>query len=193
VLFDRHGDFVYNFAFRRTGSWSAAEEIVEVVLFELWQQRRRVVTKHESLRPWLAGVALNHTRHWWRSAERQSRAFGRLAAMDRVEDDADEVASRVDDTVRVQALLAALERLPASQRDVMTLFAWEELNYAEIGEALGLPVGTVRSRLSRARARLRATDVAQTPDRPPDRMPIPARPAGAVPAAPALRNEGPPL
>lgn len=154
VLFERYSDFVYNFAFRRTGSWSLAEEVVEIALFELWRQRDRVALKHGSLRPWLCGVATNCIRRWSRGLDRQHRAFGRVAAGETVEDPADAVASRLDDEVRMQQLLRALDGLPPPQRDVLMLFVWEELSYEEIAEALDLPIGTVRSRLSRARAHL---------------------------------------
>ncbi|HEX2047168.1 MAG TPA: RNA polymerase sigma factor [Acidimicrobiales bacterium] len=154
VLFERYSDFVYNFAFRRTGSWSEAEEVVEIVLLELWRQRDRVVLKHGSLRPWMCGVALNCIRRSSRSRDRQHRAFGRVAAGETIEDPADAVVSRLDDEVRMTELLVALEALPVPQREVLTLFVWEELSYEEIASALDLPVGTVRSRLSRARAAL---------------------------------------
>lgn len=162
LLFERHSDFVYSFAFRRTGSSSAAEDMVGTVLFELWRQRERVEVKHGSLRPWLAGVTLNQVRHWWRSGERQRRAFGRVTLTDTAEDLADGVASRLDSEPSLHKLLAALDALPAPQRDVLMLFVWEELSYEEIAETLGLALGTVRSRLSRARAQLRAIRVDET-------------------------------
>jgi RNA polymerase sigma-70 factor (ECF subfamily) len=154
VLFERYSDFVYNFAFRRTGSWSEAEDVVELVLLELWRQRDRVVLKHASLRPWICGVASNCIRRWVRSRDRQHRAFGRVVGGGPVEDPADAVASRLDDERRMRELLLALEALPGPQREVLMMFAWEELSYEEIAEALDLPIGTVRSRLSRARATL---------------------------------------
>jgi RNA polymerase sigma factor (sigma-70 family) len=156
LLFERHSDFVYNFAFRRTGSWSAAEDVVGVVLLELWRQRHKVVVKHGSLRPWLCGVAANSIRQGSRSRERQHRAFGRVAPGEPVADVADAVTSRLDDERRMKELLGALEALPAQQRAVLTLFVWEELSYEEIAEALDVPIGTVRSRLSRARSHLSA-------------------------------------
>ena len=72
-------------------------------------------------------------------------------------DHADDVAARLDDEARMRHLNAALDALPAPFRDVLTLWAWEQLGYEEIAAALGLAVGTVRSRLHRARAQLRAS------------------------------------
>ena len=170
ALFERHSDFVYNVAFRRTADWSAAEDIVETVFMELWRQRQRVVTREGSLRPWLAGVTANLARRWWRERARRTRALGRLAhrhpggpgggdagdAMDAGDDDvAGLVAAQVDDERRMRGVLAALDQLPDDQREVLLLSAGEQFGYEEIAAALGIPVGTVRSRLSRARARLR--------------------------------------
>lgn len=165
-LFERHSDFVYNVAFRRTANWDAAEEIAENVFLELWRQRQRLTTVGGSLRPWLAGVAANQAKRWWRSHARKSRAVLRLGARAQAEadagavdgDPAEVVAGRVDDQRQMRALLAAVDQLPDDQRDVLTLWAWEQLSYDEIAVALGIPVGTVRSRLSRARARLRGSE-----------------------------------
>lgn len=157
VLFERYSDTVYNGAFRRTASWSAAEDITETVFLELWRQRHRVVAYGGSVRPWLLGVAANLSRRWWRESSRKSRAFDRLGRRDR-DDNHDElanlVAARVDDERRMGDLLDAVRRLPDPQQDVLTLWVWEGLSYEEIAVALDLRVGTVKSRLSRARASL---------------------------------------
>ena len=161
VLFERYSDFVYNVAFRRTANWSAAEDITEVVFTELWRQRHRVTSYEGSLRPWLAGVAANQSRRWWRDQARKSRTVDRLALVrgrDHAEDVAEAVVNRVDDQARMGALLDAVSQLPEDQRDVLTLWAWEQLSYEEIAAALHLPIGTVRSRLNRARTRLREID-----------------------------------
>lgn len=162
ALFERYTDFVYNLTFRRTASWSAAEDITDIVFLELWRQRRRVSTLDGSLRPWLAGVASNQAKRWWRDTMRKSRAVERLVSVstggDGAEDHAEAVSSRVDDQRRMHELLAALAELRGDQREVLTLWAWEQLSYEEIATALDIPVGTVRSRLNRARARLREID-----------------------------------
>ena len=175
VLFERYSDNVYNSAFRRTASRSAAEDIAETVFLELWRQRRRVVACGGSIRPWLLGVAANQSRRWWRDQTRKARAIERLAGREPglvpggsaggSADPADLVAARVDDERRMAGVLAALEALPQAEQDVLTLRAWEELGYVEIAVALGLRVGTVKSRLSRARARLEGIEGTTTSPR----------------------------
>jgi RNA polymerase sigma-70 factor (ECF subfamily) len=76
-----------------------------------------------------------------------------------VPDPADDVAAHVDDERRMKQLLARLSELPRGEQDVVALCVWSELSYEDAAAALGVPVGTVRSRLSRARGRLRELDV----------------------------------
>ena len=155
VLFDRYADLIYNVAFRRTGSWDVAEDIVATVFLEAWRQRHQIRIQDGSIRPWLIGVAVNGTRRYWRGAERGWRASLRLAASERHEPDpGGEVSERLDAERRMAEILVALRDLPSKQREVIQLWAWEELSYEEIAAALGIPVGTVRSRLHRARAHL---------------------------------------
>lgn len=155
ALFDRYADFIYNLAFRRTGSWDAAEDIVATVFLEAWRQRHQIDMQDRSIRPWLIGVALNRVRRYWRGVERGRRASLRLAPSERHEHDhAGEVSERLDAERRMAEILIALNDLPSEQREVIQLWAWEELSYEEIAVALGIPIGTVRSRLYRARARL---------------------------------------
>jgi RNA polymerase sigma-70 factor (ECF subfamily) len=148
ALFRRHHTFVYNLAFRRTASWAAAEDVTGVVFLELWRQRDRVESLGGSLRPWLAGVAANEARHVWRSRSRLAGAVGRLAlvhgsdvAAGREPDPADDLAARIDDERAMAALLDTLDALPEAHREVITLWAWEQLSYDEIAVALDVPVG----------------------------------------------------
>jgi RNA polymerase sigma factor (sigma-70 family) len=157
-LFRRHGDFVYNYAFRRTASWDVAEDVVSAVFLEAWRQRATVVAQDGSLRPWLVGVARNHVRRWWRGRRRLGRAVERLSAVEHVDDQASAVASRVDDERYMAAVLAAFDQLGGAHREVLLLWAWEGFSYGEIATALGISVGTVRSRLSRARGKLAELD-----------------------------------
>jgi RNA polymerase sigma factor (sigma-70 family) len=154
ALFRRHHNFVYNVAFRRTASWAVAEDVTGVVFLELWRQRHRVEPLGGSLRPWLAAVAANQARHVWRSRSRQAGAVDRLALVHggdgpagREPDPADDLAARIDDERAMARLLERLAALPEAHREVITLWAWEQLSYDEIAVALGVPVGTVRSRL----------------------------------------------
>ncbi len=154
VLFEQYARAVYNHAFRLTGNWSTAEEVVSLTFLEAWRLRGRVRPEGDSLLPWLLGIALNVARNVSRAARRQRAAMSRLPEAPDVPDFADELAGRLDDAARLEHIHAALGRLRGGERDVLALCVWSGLNYAEAAEALGVPVGTVRSRLSRARRKL---------------------------------------
>jgi RNA polymerase sigma-70 factor (ECF subfamily) len=153
-LFDDYSDLIYNVAFRRTGSWEAAEEIVSLVFFEAWKQRATVTDHVGTIRPWLLGVALNLIRRHWRQTDRQRRATLRLAPDPTQGDHAADVADRLDAEETMRRVLQQLKQIPDDQREVVQLWAWEELSYAEIAAVLNTPVGTVKSRLHRARETL---------------------------------------
>ncbi|MEJ3744259.1 RNA polymerase sigma factor [Actinomycetes bacterium KLBMP 9797] len=153
-LFDEHVRSVYNHAFRLTGNWSTAEDVVSLTFLEAWRLRDRVDVDGGSLRPWLLGIATNVARNVRRAARRHDDALARLPKADVVPDLAEEVTDRADDRERVAAALTALAALRKPDREVLALCVWSGLDYAEAAEALGVPVGTVRSRLSRARTKL---------------------------------------
>lgn len=156
-MFDEHSDLIYNFAFRRTGSWEAAEEIVSTVFLEAWRQRATVTDHGGSIRPWLLGVALNLIRRHWRQTDRQRRASLRLVSEHTHLDHASDVADRLDAEQAMSRILEKLERIPDDQREVVQLWAWEGLSYDKIAAVLEVPVGTVKSRLHRARETLQQT------------------------------------
>lgn len=153
VFFDRYSRDVYNFVFRRTASWDVAEEMTAAVFLEAWRRRRDVVPERATMRPWLLGVAVNLLRNRARSARRRGLAEASLP-VESERDFADDLAGRMDDEVLMRRTLTVFERLPDADRDVLGLAAWEGLSYEEISEALGIPVGTVRSRIHRARKHL---------------------------------------
>ncbi|MEW2146198.1 RNA polymerase sigma factor [Micromonospora vinacea] len=155
-LFDQYARSVYNHAFRLTADWATAEDVMAAAYLQAWRSRERVTEEGGSLRPWLLGIATNEARNHIRSNRRYRRVAAALLASDfTLPDHADEVAGRLDDSRRVAAAIDALARLRRPEREVLTLCLWEGLDYESAAEALGVPVGTVRSRLSRARARLR--------------------------------------
>jgi RNA polymerase sigma-70 factor (ECF subfamily) len=154
TIFERHAATVYNYCFRRTGNWSQAEELTAVVFLEAWRRRTQVELERDDALPWLLGVATNVMRNVWRSQRRHRAALQRLPR-ERVADFAADVDERLDDERQMRAALRALQKLPRADQDVLALCVWEELTYEQAALALGVPVGTVRSRLSRARARLR--------------------------------------
>jgi len=154
TLFERHAKPIYNYCFRRVGSWSAAEDLVSVVFLEAWR-RRDVDLAEGMVLPWLYGVATNVCRNASRSRRRYEDALRRLPAPHPAPDFSGEAEARLDDEVQFQAVLALVGRLRRDEQDVLWLCGWSGLSYEETATALGVPVGTVRSRLSRARARLR--------------------------------------
>lgn len=156
LLFEEHGRAVYNHAFRLTGNWSTAEEVVSLTFLEAWRVRGTIRAEGGSLLPWLLVIALNVNRNLSRATRRHQAAMSRLPPPADEPDFADELAGRFDDAARVEAIRAALGRLRRGERDVIALCVWSGLNYAEAADALGVPVGTVRSRLFRARRKLQA-------------------------------------
>jgi RNA polymerase sigma factor (sigma-70 family) len=156
VLFDRHGERIRSYCARRTGSLEAADDLVSVVFLEAWRRRADVELLADSALPWLYGIANRTVQRRWRTTTRHRRALERLAAtQDSAPDHADEVAGRVDDERQLARLREALAGLRRTDQEVLTLCLWQGLDYESAALALDLPVGTVRSRLSRARARLR--------------------------------------
>jgi RNA polymerase sigma-70 factor (ECF subfamily) len=146
---------VYRYAVQMTGDWAVAEDVVSLTFLEGWCLRARVEPEGGSLRPWLLGIATNVIRNTRRAARRHRGAFARLQAREVVPDFAVEVADRIADAEKLAAARAALGRLRPADREVFVLHVWEGLDHAAVAEALGVPVGTVRSRLSRAHGRLR--------------------------------------
>jgi RNA polymerase sigma-70 factor (ECF subfamily) len=153
-LFDAYARSVYNHAFRLTGDWAQAEDLVSLTFLDAWRLRGKVDEEGGSLRPWLLGIATNVTRNTRRAARRHAAAVGRLPREEPVLDFADEVAGRLDDAAQLALVRTALAKLRRPEREVLALCGWAGLDYASAAEALGVPVGTVRSRLSRARTKL---------------------------------------
>lgn len=154
TLFDRHADRLYNHCFRATGDWAEAEDAVSTVFLEVWRHRHRVRLHDGSALPWLYGVATNVCRNLTRSRRRRWRAVSTLPAPAVEPDHAERVTDRLGSVARMQEVLVAIEALPPREREVLALVAWAGLTYEQAAAALDVPIGTVRSRLSRARARL---------------------------------------
>lgn len=153
-LFDAYARSVYNHAYRLTGDWALAEDVVSLTFLDAWRLRAKVDEDGGSLRPWLLGIATNVTRNTRRAARRHAAAVARLPRDQTVRDFADEVAGRLDNAAQLGVVRTALAKLRRSEREVLALCVWSGLDYRAAAEALGVPVGTVRSRLSRARTKL---------------------------------------
>ncbi|NEC63954.1 RNA polymerase sigma factor [Streptomyces sp. SID9727] len=155
ALYEEFARPVYNHAYRLTGDWSTAEEVMSETFLAAWRTRHAVEPEGESLLPWLLGIATNKARNANRGTGRRLAFLARRPAPEPVADIADAAAGQVDDARRLAAVRQALDGLRRQDREVLALCVWSGLDYAEAAEALGVPVGTVRSRLSRARERLR--------------------------------------
>jgi RNA polymerase sigma-70 factor (ECF subfamily) len=159
VLFDRHSKAVYNFAFRRTSSWTTAEEVLQLTFTTVWRRaadgRLERLTRDSAL-PYLVTVAGYEAANLTRSSNRWLAAFRRAETPLVEADHADDVVDRLEDEHHMRMLRRALDRLPKGQREALELVVWSDLSVADAAAVLGIAEGTVKSRASRARDALRA-------------------------------------
>jgi RNA polymerase sigma-70 factor (ECF subfamily) len=158
LLFERHASAIYSYCFRRTADWTVAEDLLSIVFLEAWR-RRNVDVPEEKTLPWLYGIATNVVRNRRRAERRYAAALRRVPRPRPEPDFSDDASRRIDDERRMRRGLALLAELPGHEQDVLVLCDWSALSYQEAAFALGVPVGTIRSRLSRARLRLRELEV----------------------------------
>ncbi|WP_285547925.1 RNA polymerase sigma factor [Streptomyces lavendulae] len=165
-IYDEHAHAVFAHAVRMTGDRAGAEDIVSLTFLEAWRLRETLdgVTGR---RAWLFGVATNVIRNTRRAARRHREAMTRLPPPEAAPDVAEAVVSRLADSAEAAAALAVLGRLRRADREVLLLHVWSGLTHEEVARACGVPAGTVRSRLSRARARLRVLVTAHLAQSPP--------------------------
>jgi RNA polymerase sigma-70 factor (ECF subfamily) len=155
ALFDRHATTLHRYVVRRIGP-TDADAIVGETFRIAFEKRATYDCERPNARPWLYGIATNLVAKHRRSEGRRIRAVARLAtARDATTDFAETVSSSVDAARQWDRVAEAVASLPQAERDTLVLHVWEGLPYDEIAVALGVPVGTVRSRLNRARTRLR--------------------------------------
>jgi RNA polymerase sigma factor (sigma-70 family) len=152
LVFDRHFADIHRFVTRRVGR-DVADDLAASVFVEAFGRASFDVTT-ESARPWLFGIATNLLRRHRRTEVRRLRAYARHG-VDPVTAAAGEL-ERVEATTDGPRIARALAALQKRDRDVLLLYAWADLTYEEVADALGVPVGTVRSRMSRARRIMRA-------------------------------------
>jgi RNA polymerase sigma-70 factor, ECF subfamily len=155
ALFERHVQAVWNHAYRLTGSWAAAEDLTSNTFLIAWRRRRDVKLVRDSALPWLYTVAGNLARSEHRGAKRRLRLVRKIADPPVVADHAEAVAEQVDGERRLRAVIDAVRALPKSQREVVELCLLGDLSVADAAALLAVAEVTVRSHLSRARARLR--------------------------------------
>jgi len=150
VLFDRHGRAVASYLAHRAPA-SAVEDLVSETFLAAFGSRDRYAAGQPDARPWLLGVATNVLRHHWRAENRRQALVERLRRW--TPDRGDPPAEGT--WTEVERVRHALDRLDPGTRDAIMLLAVADLTYDEIARALGVPVGTVRSRIFRGRRRLR--------------------------------------
>jgi RNA polymerase sigma-70 factor (ECF subfamily) len=157
-LFDRHAQAVYAFCARRTADLSLAEDLTSATFLEAWRHRGRVsLDDAERALPWLLGVANNVVRNARRGQRRQRAAYERLPLPPAVDAAEEHAVTRSVTEARLRSALAAIGALSEAEQEVVMLVLWSELSYEEAATALRIPVGTVRSRLSRARSKLQVS------------------------------------
>jgi RNA polymerase sigma factor (sigma-70 family) len=155
TIFDRHNARVLRHCRRWTQSNADAEDLTSMVFLEALRRADAVRFVDGSALPWLLVVATNLARNQARARRRYRALLSRLPAPETVGDVAEEVIATVDNHDQALRLTAALGTLRRSEQDVVALCDLAGLSYVQAADALGIPVGTVRSRLSRARAKLR--------------------------------------
>ncbi|MEV4758886.1 RNA polymerase sigma factor [Micromonospora sp. NPDC049559] len=156
VIFDRHAPHIHRYLCRRLNAELADDLVGETFLAAFHSRERYDLTRHDA-RPWLYGIATNlSSRH--RRAELSAYRLSQAVGPDPAEPShADQVAADVTAQALRSLLVTALSELAPGDRDVLLLIAWEQLSYDEVAAALAIPVGTVRSRLHRARQQIRKT------------------------------------
>lgn len=153
-LYDRHAPDIHRYVARRLGD-SAADDVVAETFLVAFRRRDRFDPSRGAARPWLYGIASNLIAGHRRSEVMQYRVLAKTAVDPVVESHHDRAEERVAAAAVTRQLGAALARLAKRDRDVLLLVAWESLTYDEVAQALGIPIGTVRSRLNRARKKVR--------------------------------------
>lgn len=165
-VYERHIQAVATYLGRRVGS-ELAEDLTAEVFVRAFRARAGYRPQHETALPWLLGIA-NHLVADHRRAERR-----RLVALKRL-CDAGFTVDRGEVAVLASDLVGVLRRMPTVERDTLLLLVWGELSYAETAAALQIPVGTVRSRIARARQRLSTAIAAEASEVGPSPAPVPA-------------------
>jgi RNA polymerase sigma factor (sigma-70 family) len=155
AVFDRYHAQIHGYIAQRLGQ-GLADDVASETFLVAFARRNRYDVAHPDARPWLYGIASNLIARHHRAEQRRYRALA-LAGVDEVsEGHADQVVIRLDAQARRGPLAAALSEISDGDRDVLLLVAWAELTSEQAGQALGIPAGTARSRLHRARQQIRA-------------------------------------
>lgn len=154
-LFDRHAGALGGYAARRLGP-DAGQDILSETFLVAFARRESFDTAWESALPWLYGIASRLIRKHRATEAKHLRSSAEFARREEFvsHGDLDSTIARLDAELSTRELAPRIAALPAKERETLLLHAWGDLTYEEIAEALGVPVGTVRSRLNRVRTKL---------------------------------------
>ena len=152
-IFRRHARAVFAICYWRTGDAAMAEDVTSVVFLEAWRRRDLVVLEQRSALPWLLGVANHTSRNATRSLRRYTQALKRLDGHRPLPTD-DAVIDRIEAETSLKMVNGVVRDLSEQEREIVLLVFWSGLSYEATSVALGVPVGTVRSRVSRTRRKL---------------------------------------
>jgi RNA polymerase sigma-70 factor (ECF subfamily) len=152
-LYRRHSGAVFRFAWLLTGSESLANDVTQETFIELLEGANRFDPARGSLRAYLCGIARFRA---YRAADRRLDTVAEMDEVDGIGEAAwpDLPQDALERARAIEQLHAAIRRLPAPYREVLILVELQELPYADAAAVAGIELGTVRSRLSRAKARL---------------------------------------
>ncbi|WP_345572952.1 RNA polymerase sigma factor [Nonomuraea rosea] len=155
VLYDRYFDEIHRYVSGRLGT-QVADDLAAETFLVAFRKRQTFDPARGAVRPWLYGIATNLLAQHKRSETRRLEAFRRTPAGE-VADGGyeDRVTTRMAAASARGRLAKALKRLSAGDRDALFLVALAELSYEEVAQTLGIPYGTVGSRLNRVRKKLR--------------------------------------
>lgn len=154
VMYERHATSVYRYAAQRLGD-HAAEDVMSETFLVAFERRSAYDVAVGDARPWLLGIATRLMRKHVRLEAIAWKGISADLASQIAPDFVEQAGARIDASRLVRRLAKALRRLPPRDRDTLLLYAWGDLDYASIALAMQIPVGTVRSRLNRARRQLR--------------------------------------
>jgi len=153
-LFELHAGELHRYLARRAGA--AADDLVGDTFVAALRGRGAFDAQRGTPRAWLYGIATNLANNHVRRRAREVAALGRMAGAEPADGPENQVVDRMDARLRAAQLGRAIAALPDADRDVLLLSSWSGLTQQEIADALGIPAGTVRSRLHRVRRQLRS-------------------------------------
>lgn len=154
-IFARHARPVGAYAARRAGQ-DAGQDILSETFLVAFRRRSMFDQSWDSARPWLLGIASRLIKRHYREEAQQWRSYAASAQRSELTSDAEleDAAARMDAEASIRSLAPLIAGLAGRDRETLLLYAWGDLTYEQVGLALGVPTGTVRSRLNRVRKHL---------------------------------------